>query len=171
MGILKRRRVAIVAVAAVALLLGGGTAAVAVATSKTGTSVSRVSITTETDAVVYTGGTYQTVGSGSIFAGAGTIVLATFSAESACYAGVGWCSVRILIDGIESDPASGTDFAFDSTDLGHETFGSWESHSMQRTRAVAFTGTHAVVVQIVHVGAGVTSRLDDWTLTSWAIAP
>lgn len=171
MGISKRRRVAIVAVAAAALLLAGGTAAVAVATSKNGTTVSRTAITTQDAAATYGGSTFVTIGSASVYGGAGSFIVANFSAEVACYNGVGWCSARILVDGVEADPVAGLDFAFDSTDNGTESFLSWESHAMQRTRTVAFTGVHAVVVQVAQVGAGVQARYDDWALSSWVIAP
>jgi hypothetical protein len=171
MGILKRRRVAIVAMAAAALLLAGGTAAIAVVTSKSGTTVARTAITTENAASTYSGGAYVTIGSSGVFAGAGSHILATFSSEVACFGGNGWCSVRILVDGVEADPVSGLDFAFDSTDNGTETFSSWESHSMQRARTVAVTGFHPVVVQVAHVGVGVQSRFDDWTISTLAIAP
>jgi hypothetical protein len=41
------------------------------------------------------------------------LILVRFSAESRCTAGAAgnWCSVRILLDGTEMDPASGLDFA------------------------------------------------------------
>ena len=171
MGIFKRRRVAVIAIAAVALVLAGAGVAVAATTVKSGTTVTRVAVLTENVASVYSGGAFVTIGSQGIFAGAGSVIVATFSAESACYNAVGYCSVRILIDGVEAEPVAGLDFAFDSTDANRETSQSWESHSMQRTRAVAATGGHSVVVQVAQVGAGVFSRYDDWTLSSWAIAP
>ena len=171
MGIFKRRRVAVIAIATAALVLAGTGVAVAAATTKAGTSVTRVSVLTENTAAVYTGAAFVTIGSSGVFAGAGSFIVATFSAESACYNGVGYCSVRILVDGVEAEPVVGTDFAFDSTDANRETASSWESHSMQRTRAVTATTFHSVVVQVAQVGAGVAARYDDWTLSSWAIAP
>jgi hypothetical protein len=96
------------------------------------------------------------------------LVLARFSAESACYLTTGtagnWCSVQILLDGIAMDPASGIDFAFDSTDAGTETAASWESHSMDRSLVVG-PGNHTVVVQWAVTSGTATFRLDDWSLT------
>jgi hypothetical protein len=82
-----------------------------------------------------------------------TILDIRFSAESACYGGdVGspeWCSVQILVDGVQAIPnncKNASDFAFDSTDNGNETNASWESHAMERWIRVA-EGTHRVLVQ------------------------
>jgi len=93
-----------------------------------------------------------------------------FSAESACYAGgtdTDWCTVRILVNGVEANPVVGTDFAFDSTDGGRETSGSWESHAMERYTNCLQPGNYSVIVQWASVnlaGAIPTFRLDDWTL-------
>lgn len=171
MHILKKKRIAVIAVAAAAVVLGGAGIAVAAATSKSGTSVTRVSVLTENAATIHVGTTFTTLGTSGVFAGAGSFIVATFSAESACYGGSGYCSVRILIDGIEAEPVAGADFAFDSTDANRETAASWESHSMQRTRTVTATGFHSVIVQVAQLGVSVTARYDDWTLSSWAIAP
>jgi hypothetical protein len=99
-------------------------------------------------------------------------ILARFSAESACFGGVGWCSVRILVDGVEMDPVVGTDFAFDSTNGGADTATSWESHSMDRSRIVG-PGNHTVVVQRAVVEGSTTNtfRLDDWSLTIEQVQP
>jgi hypothetical protein len=83
-----------------------------------------------------------------------------FSAESACSA-ASWCSARITVDGIEANPKSGSDFAFDSA--GGET---WQSLSMDRTSDI-ITGTGAarnvtVAVDIAVIGGG-SWRLDDWS--------
>jgi hypothetical protein len=97
------------------------------------------------------------------------LVMARFSAESACYQPAGntagnWCSVLILVDGVEMSPRAGLDFAFDSTNEGAETGNSWESHSMDRLLVVG-PGNHTVVVQWAVTGPDVTFRLDDWSLT------
>lgn len=171
MRFLKARRTATVVAVAVAMVLAGAGIAVAATTTSGGTSVSRVRVLTEDAATVWTGGVYANLGSLTIYAGAGSVLLATFSAEVACYGGSGWCNVRILVDGAEAAPVVGTDFAFDSTDGGTETFSSWESHSMQRTRIVGSTLTHTITVQVAQVGAGVTARYDDWALSVMAVAP
>src|SRR5579885_1729793 len=96
-------------------------------------------------------------------------VLFTFSAESACSGGTPWFSVRILIAGVEASPASGVDFAFDSTDSNKEGSGSWESHSMQRCRFLTLPSTGNYTVEVdwgaSSAGGGTTFRLDDYTIT------
>jgi len=97
-------------------------------------------------------------------------ILARFSAESACFGGSGWCSVRILVDGVEMAPVVGSDFAFDSTNAGADGAASWESHSMDRSGVVG-PGNHTVVVQWAMVGTGISLRLDDWSLTIEQVQP
>jgi hypothetical protein len=100
-------------------------------------------------------------------AGERALILVRFSGESACTqtgAGSNWCSVRILVDTTEANPAAGLDFAFDSTNGGNETTGSWESHSMDRSLSVG-PGLHTVKVQWAVTNASTVFRLDDWTLT------
>lgn len=165
------RRATIVVAATAALILGVGGYAVAASTSKAGTVVTRVSAVTNDTAAVYTGPTWQNVGSTAIYATSGSFLVATFSGESACYGAAGWCSVRILVDGVEADPVVGTDFSFNSTDNGTETSSSWESHSIQRTKALTTIGSHSVVAQSYATVATISHRLDDWTLTVEAVNP
>jgi hypothetical protein len=86
-----------------------------------------------------------------------------FSGESQC-AAASWCSAVITVDGVEANPKSGTDFAFDSP--GGET---WQSLSMDRTSdVIAGTGTAreaTVSVNIAVIGGG-SWRLDDWSVVS-----
>lgn len=93
------------------------------------------------------------------------LLLVRFSAESSCSAGAGaeYCPVRVVVDGMEAQPAAGLDFAFDSTDAGSETASSWESHAMERTTTVG-PGAHTVHVQWAVTSAATTFRLDDWVL-------
>jgi hypothetical protein len=93
-------------------------------------------------------------------------VLARFGAESYC-GGVSWCSVRILLDGVEMTGGSESSFAFDDSDASS----SWEAHMMERFAGGVTAGTHTVTVQmqLVGSGAGQTFRLDDATLTVSAI--
>jgi hypothetical protein len=104
--------------------------------------------------------------------GTSRLILAHFSAESACYGTpAGYCSVRILINGAEGAPASNTDFAFDSNDGGTETYGSWESHSVQRYRWVYNPSLETtlwvpIVVQRYTTDNAIYLRLDDWTLSA-----
>ncbi|HEY9825048.1 MAG TPA: hypothetical protein V6D19_06350 [Stenomitos sp.] len=101
------------------------------------------------------------------------IIDASFTAESACYPinaaqPVGYCSVRILLDGAEMAPVVGTDFAFDSSNAGNQGPLSWEAHAMDRSsRGAVGQGVHTVQVQwgVVGGAAGNTEfRLDDWHL-------
>lgn len=96
------------------------------------------------------------------------VFIARFTAESVCSGEVGWCSVRILLNGVEMDPVVGTDFAFDSTDAGTANASSWESHSVERSATMASSSvavTAVLQVQYAVAGSGVTFRLDDWHFT------
>lgn len=131
-------------------------------------------------AKVVTGSSSQTTTatSGNDLSGASTTIdmpagqtgqiLVTFSGESSCYTGLGFCSVRLTVDGVELQPAAGTDFAFDTTDGGTETAASWEAHAIQRVSGTLAAGTHTVQVQWQVVGGtGTTTfRLDDWALSA-----
>ncbi len=95
-------------------------------------------------------------------------VLATFSGESACSGGGAgaWCRIRILVNGTEAFPAgASSDFAFDSSDGGTETPGSWESHAIQRAVEGLPAGDYDVTVQWGGVG-GPTFEIDDWQLVA-----
>jgi predicted membrane-bound mannosyltransferase len=43
-----------------------------------------------------------------------------------------WCVVQLMANKAEMQPGDGSDMAFDSTDNGSETSGSWESHATER---------------------------------------
>jgi hypothetical protein len=96
-------------------------------------------------------------------------VLATISGESSCYGATGWCVVRVLIDGTELTPASGTNFSFNSTSGGTENSSSWESMSVQRYSNVLAPGDHSVVVQQRVTAAGVAHRFDDAVLSTMLV--
>ena len=92
-------------------------------------------------------------------------LLATVSGESTC-TGDGfqhWCTVRILVDGVEMEPAVGTDFAFASP--GGET---WQSGSLQRVSGPLGPGVHTIVAQFAVRGAP-RFTLDDAVLSAVAI--
>lgn len=163
---IRGRRLAIVAAVA-ALILGGGVGVAAAATTAhSGTSITRVSIATSGDAVIYTSTAWTNVGTTYVYAMAGQTIDARFTTESACYGTSGWCSVRIVIDGIEAEPAVGTDFAFNS--LGSSS--GWESLSVERVLTAPSTATHTVTVQAAAVGAN-SDRLDDWLLRADVVTP
>jgi hypothetical protein len=64
------------------------------------------------------------------------LIIARFSAESACYgddaAQPDWCVVQLMTNQTEMQPGDGADMAFDSTDNSNETSASWESHATER---------------------------------------
>lgn len=167
----KRRKplLAIVAITLALVFVGAGSA-VAAATYQSGTSVARTAVFTEDAAATYGYTSFTTIRTFPIYAQAGSPVLMRFTAESACYGGYGYCSARILIDGVEASPVAGLDFAFDSTNYNRETAYSWASHSMERTRAVTYTGNHTISLQLAKSGTGVVHRIDDWTFTVFTIA-
>jgi hypothetical protein len=86
-----------------------------------------------------------------------------FSGESDCAAS-GWCTLRILVNGVEANPKVGSDFAFDSPDGGP-----WQSLSIDRVSdVIAGTGVArnvTIEVQVALVGSG-SWRLDDWTVVT-----
>ena len=131
-------------------------------------SINHVNVVTETNAqstsstaFVNLPGATATIG---VPSGETAVLLARFSAESQCDGGAAgnWCSVRILIDGVEANPASGLDFAFDSVEAGGS--GLWTGSSMDRSRLVG-GGVRTVVVQWAVTNAATVFRLDDWSLT------
>jgi hypothetical protein len=73
----------------------------------------------------------------------------------------GYCSIVINCDGVELQPAVGTDFAFDS--VGPTSFtGNYHSLSVTR-RSNPFTGgSHSCEVRESLLSA-TAFRLDDWT--------
>jgi hypothetical protein len=100
-----------------------------------------------------------------------------FTAESRCSGGNGigdWCEVRILIGGVEADPAASAfppdTFALDSTNNGAETTNSWEGHALERHRCVVGTDVAMnvpVVVEWRVMSFGAIPPefwLDDWSL-------
>jgi len=92
------------------------------------------------------------------------LLVARFTAESQCDGGGAgkFCSVRVLIDGVEANPASGLDFAFDSVEPGGS--GLWEGNALDRSKLVG-AGAHTVVVQWAVTNTATVFRLDDWSFT------
>jgi hypothetical protein len=99
-------------------------------------------------------------------AGQSSLIIASFTAESECAVGggTGYCSVRILIGGLEANPGAGSEFHFDSFGSGSATDFS-EAHAMTRSRGPLGPGTYAVQVQATVSAANTTFVLDDWHLT------
>jgi hypothetical protein len=98
------------------------------------------------------------------------LINARFTAESLCAgAGSGWCSARIVVysdatgNFTELNPASGTDFAFDS-DAAGSADDLYESNAIERSLRLPagdyrFRVEYAVTVL---TNDAVISRLDDW---------
>jgi hypothetical protein len=90
-------------------------------------------------------------------------VLASFSGEAICEGPGGWCSVRILVDGIEMFPQAGGNFAFLSPDVS-PGFPPAESKSIDRVSQELPAGNHTVVLQWAAVSGATRFWLDDWQL-------
>jgi hypothetical protein len=160
-----RRAISIVIAAVAALVFTGAGVAVGAATTKSGLSVTRTVISTETGATSYSSPNWTTVRTISIYSPAKRFIVARFTAESICSGTAGWCAARILIDNVEAEPKVGNDFAFNSPQGGSY----WQSLTMERTRTVTFTGRHKVALQLASVG-NANHEIDDWTLTAQVIA-
>lgn len=118
-----------------------------------------------TTGYVYVPGAVLTV---VVPAGTRRMLDVSFSAESQCVGPSGWCTVRpILVYATgaaqELDPASGTDFAFDSAKPAGPT-GQWGSHALKRTSPYLPAGTYRVYVQARLMAGATAVRLDEWTL-------
>jgi hypothetical protein len=111
--------------------------------------------------------------------GKGTSYLrARYTAESLCEAvGVpGICRVRItyfngMVALTELEPASGIDFAFDSTDNGTESTNSVEGHAIERTSNLLPPGMYQVNVELSVDNAAVNFTVDDWHLVLELLQP
>jgi hypothetical protein len=158
-----RRTVLLLAVAASALLVASGVA-VAVTSIVSGGAIDQVKVARSDESSGTTSSSYVDIPAATtqvtVQRGQRALLLARFSAESICTGGA-WCSVRIVAvkGGVEQEmePASGTDFAFDSPN------DNWESNSMDRSLLVG-RGTYTVKAQAAVIG-GSSFRLDDWSLT------
>ncbi|MEX1102351.1 MAG: hypothetical protein WD739_10790 [Actinomycetota bacterium] len=93
-------------------------------------------------------------------------ILARFTAESSCRRLPGgtlqYCRVRVLIDGVEAEPSTSEDFAFDTAM--NEQF-EYESLSVERSLGGLAPGVHRVKVQASVSGPDTLFTLDDWHLT------
>jgi len=104
--------------------------------------------------------------------GTAASLVGNFSAESACYGAGGYCRAAMFFNrvedadpAVEMQPVAFGDFAFDSSDSNSEGSSSWEGHAFQRTWGYLTAGTYEVTVR-VSVEAGMTLRLDDWSLVA-----
>ena len=139
-----RRTLLVLASMAVVLVLASA-AAFAVLTTAKGGPIDKVKIARETAGSFTKSTSFVDIPGASVRVGvpSGTtrLIMARYSAESTCYGASGWCSIRIVAvkPGTlrELEPASGGDFAFDSTNNNNEQSASWESHSMDRSARLA----------------------------------
>jgi hypothetical protein len=164
----KRWRIGI-ALAVVAILAIGVGVALA-ANSSSGGAITAVKVKREVDAASTNSTTFVNVPGASMTIGVPSgqraLLLIRFSAESSCQGGNfgDWCSLRIVVDGVQAHPRAGLNFAFD-TDAGVATnHDIWEGHSMDRSITVG-SGSHTVRVQWAVTNAATSFRLDDWSLT------
>ena len=79
-------------------------------------------------------------------------------------------NVRILVNGVEMDPAAGTNFAIDSPNAGGDGNRAWEGHFMERFSKCLPAGNYVVQVQWAsrQIGAAAvpTFQLDDYSLVA-----
>jgi hypothetical protein len=104
-----------------------------------------------------------------------TFLLARFGDETNCYgSNAGWCSVRILVNGVEMDPAAGLNYAMDSPNAGGDGNTAWEGHFLERFSKCLPAGNYNITVQWAsrQIGAAAipTFQLDDYTLVVEQIA-
>jgi hypothetical protein len=163
--ITRRPLLAMVVVAVTAAAMAG--TAIGVTSSNQGGTVTGVKVVWGTDLQETSSQTFENFPGGvttiAVPSGQRALILARFSAESTCISGAqsGWCSIRILVDGVPTDPAQGLEFKFDTTPRFADDAFSY-AHSMERSRAVG-AGTHTVRVQWATRHA--RFQLDDWHLT------
>ena len=154
-------------IATLVLIALGLTAPALAAVTHTGTGVFKTTVVTETSAQSTTSAAYVNLpgATANITVPAGKVHLVNvrFSAESYCFGSTGltgnWCTIRILADGVEMLPNSGSDFAFNANGAADDF---WEGHAMERTLVLG-PGPHTISAQWAVTNSGVTFRLDDWT--------
>jgi hypothetical protein len=90
-------------------------------------------------------------------------IVATFTSESNCQGTPGgFCNIIINCDGVQTQPAVGTDFAFDSVGP-TSSGGNFHSLSVTRRSNAVTGGTHSCEVRENLVAGATFFRLDDWT--------
>lgn len=90
-----------------------------------------------------------------------SLIIARFSAVADCGGAEGtFCFVRILIGGVEGDPALGSSSIF----MHPRPSGSYETHSIERSRGSLGAGTYRVKVQYKTPATNVLN-LVGWSLT------
>jgi len=125
---------------------------------------------------IYTGNTTWTtascgVSSFTVQYGRRAYAIVRVAAETDCYGGAAnqWCQARVLVNGIEADPAGAEpdSFAFDSNNGGQFD---WQGHAFTRARPIFFgcpsrSGcTYPVVLQYKTHATGMSLWVDEQTL-------
>jgi hypothetical protein len=99
-------------------------------------------------------------------AGVDDVLLIDVSAFTRCHdtsAGVdALCEIRVLVDGVEANPAAGT--VFDSAQDGNGG-DAWEAHSFQFVTKRAWTGNHTIELQYRVDQVGATFFMDNITMS------
>jgi hypothetical protein len=150
--------VMLVAVVAVA---GAVQAAMAAIGGTSAGAVVAVGIARSTDATSTTSTSYVNLPGALVNMRGQGLLVVRFSAESRCSAGTNgdWCTVEVLVDGVQAKPDSGFDYAFDSVDGDL-----WEGNAVERSIKVG-PGLHHIRVRYAVVGSGARFRLDDWSMS------
>jgi hypothetical protein len=161
-----RRRPAVIAAIATAAIGTFAATALAFGTSSGGAQVSMGNVT-ETAATSTMSVAWVDLNSTVALSvpSSGMLVNARFTAESACALKAGICRVRIVADNgtmlTELDPASGLDFAFDTSTGNASIDDLGEGHAMERSRRLP-KGDYRIRVQYSVSAPSTRFTLDDW---------
>ena len=162
---LKGWRLGLVLVGAVGLGFGvqAAYAAVSGVTTTSGGAIASVAVARGVFATDTTSGTFVALPGARLTMRGKGLLLIRFTAESECSGGGvdDYCSVEVLVDGVQAKPNSGFDYAFQTNNGG-----TWEGNAMDRSIKVG-PGLHTIQVEYATTNAGNTDfRLDDWSLTA-----
>jgi hypothetical protein len=138
-------------------------AAVAGVTTTSGGAIAAVAVARGVDATDTQSGTFVALPGGRLTMRGKGLLLIRFTAESECSSSSptgNYCSVKIMVDGVQAKPNSGFDYAFDTDDGG-----SWEGNAMDRSIKVG-PGLHTIQVLYAVTDTSIDFRLDDWSLTA-----
>jgi len=162
------RKVALVLVVVIGLVAGAAGWAIAQTTTVTAKNPTAIRVIRGPD-TVETGSsqTWSTIASATTTVPSNTkaVLLMRFSGSSACWGGGAndYCSVRILVNGNDTQPSDTLPFRFDSVGTASDIW-DWESHSMDRSTGVLPAGSYTVQVQIIVSNGLTTFRIDNWSL-------
>jgi hypothetical protein len=137
-------------------------AAVAGVTTTSGGAIAAVAVARGVDARDTTSGTFVALPGARLTMRGRGLLLIRFTAESNCSGGGvdDYCSVEVLVDGVQAKPNSGLDYAFQTNNGG-----TWEGNAMDRSIKVG-PGLHTIQLEYATTNGGSTDfRLDDWSLT------